>query len=274
MPKSIGNRSPEAIIEAIEENMVEASVSLGRTEEGVVFRGADVTWVYTGYPALSRVLRARFTHDEAEDRIAEISECFRQWDAPVLWVVGPSSWPPNLPELLSGSGFGSSEFWTGMAVDLNAVPKTLPTAAIGRIEAVAEKEAMQTWATVTNESWAGEGDDTAVEIFAPENAGGDPRCRYYLAYQNDKPVARAMSYTRGEIVGLYWIAAAKECRDVGFEAAIAQRALADAQNSGARIGVMPSHDGIGTLAATLKFTPYCQFKVYSWPPAPLRMSVS
>src|ERR1700722_15205064 len=122
MPDPIANHSPEAVIEAIEGNLIDASVALGRTEEGVVFRGSDVTWVYTGYRALSRVMRARFSPEEAEDRVAEIAECFRQWDARVVWVVGPSPWPPQLNDYLHDAGFNTNETWMGMAVDLQAVP--------------------------------------------------------------------------------------------------------------------------------------------------------
>ncbi len=245
--------------------MIDASVSLGRTEDGVVFRGTDVTWVYTGYRALSRVMRARFNQEEAEDRVAEISECFRQWDAPVLWVVGPSSWPPELPEILHESGFGTSEYWTGMAVDLKTLPGALAIPPSMRIETVSDTSALATWTTVTNEAWAGESPETAVQIFAPENAGGDPRCRYYLAYHNDKPIARAMSYVRGEVVGLYWIAAVKEFRNSDCEVILARQALAEAQSNGARIGVMPSYNGTHAVSEKLHFSAYCQFKVYAWP---------
>src|ERR1700744_325047 len=127
MAEPIANFSPESIIEAIEGNLIDSSVALGRTEDGVVFRGSDVTWVYTGYRALSRVMRARFSPDEAEDRVAEIAECFRQWNAPVVWVVGPSSFPPELGEYLGDSGFGNNEIWMGMAADLSAIPASVPS---------------------------------------------------------------------------------------------------------------------------------------------------
>ncbi len=264
MPDSIGNRSPEAVIEAIEENLAEASISLGRTEDGVVFRGGDVTWIYTGYPLLSRVLRARFNEEEAEDRVAEISECFKQWRAPVVWVIGPTSWPPQLPEFLTESGFGNSETWTGMALELKTI--TVPTnASPFRVEAVSETEALRVWTTLTGEAWAGQAADAAVEIFLPENAGGDPRSCYYIAYLNDKPVARGMSYTRGEVVGIYWVAATRESKNGEAEIAIVQRALGDARSKGASVGVMPTHEATRRLAEKLNFRPYCQFKVFAWP---------
>jgi predicted GNAT family acetyltransferase len=271
MPQSIANHSPEAVIEAIEENLIEASASLGRTEEGVVFRGSDVTWVYTGYRALSRVLRARFTTEAAGDRVAEISECFKQWDAPVLWVVGPTSWPPQLPDLLKECGFGNSEFWTGMAVDLKNIPTDLTAAADLRMEVVTDSVALKQWATLTRDFWDGDSAETAAEIFSPENAGGDPRCRYYLAYHGNDPVARLMSYVRGETVGLYWIGTPQEFHDRGYDIALARHALTEARTTGAKVAVMPSRNSAEAVSRTLNFRPHCQFKVYTWPSLPLRM---
>src|SRR5439155_2667274 len=122
MPIAIADLSPEAVIEAIESNLVDASATLGRTMDGVIYRGSDVMWVYTGFPALSRVMLARFPQEEAEDRVAEIRSYFKQWDAGVSWVVGPTSWPPKLGEYLHSQGFGSSELWTGMAMHLATLP--------------------------------------------------------------------------------------------------------------------------------------------------------
>jgi hypothetical protein len=272
MPDPIANCSPEAVIEAIEDNLIDASVSLGRTEDGVVFRGSDVTWVYTGYRELSRVMRARFSPDEAEDRVAEIAECFRQWNAPVAWFIGPSSFPPELGECLRDSGFSTNEVWAGMATDLAAVPAVAPTAPL-RVELVTETAELQAWATLSTESWSIEPADGATNIFSPENAGGDPRCRYYLGYLGSKPVVRGMACVRGETAGLHWLSILPEHRQSGYDIALASRALIDARDSGSRLGVMPIRHPNQPLAAKLGFKQYCQFNVYAWPAIPPKAPV-
>jgi len=271
MPDAIANFSPEAVIEAIEGNLIDASVAMGRTEDGVVFRGSDVTWVYTGYPALSRVMRARFTAEEAEDRVAEIAECFRQWNAPVTWVVGPSSFPPDLGDHLRESGFITSETWMGMAIDLMNLPQAANPAAL-RIELVTEKAQLDAWTMISTEMWTGEAADGAMSIFSPENAGSDPRCRYYLGYVNRKPAVRGMACVVGDTVGLYWINSKPEFADAGYDAELAVRALSDARDSGARMGVMPARAN-SSLAQRLGFKPYCQFKAYAWPASSLKAPV-
>ena len=272
MPEPIGAFSPEAVIEAIEDNLVGASASLGRTEDGVVFRGRDVTWVYTGYPTLSRVLRARFTEEQAEDRVAQICECFRGWDAPVSWVVGPTSWPPQLRELLRDSGFDAGEVWTGLARDLTGddpvAPPLPPAFAVTPATTTADLDA---WAALDQNLVAREpaadGENTAAPtLFSPDNAGGAPRCRYYLATLDGKPVARGMAYASGDVVGLHLFTAAPGHRGKGYELAVACRVLSDARAAGGRMAVMHARGELQQLGQQLGFHPYCQFSVHAWPP--------
>jgi len=265
MPESIGKYSPEAVIDAIETNMIDSAVSMGRTEDGVVFRGNDVTWVYTGFPTLSRVMRARFTDEEAEDRVAEIAECFRQWNAPVIWVVGPSTWPPQLPEYLKDSSFNLTETWMGMAADLATAPLLPARKDPLRIELITEADQLKAWTMLNTESWPAESATGAVNIFSPENAGSDPRCRYYLGYINNKPVVRGLACVKGDVAGLYWISTASEHRDIGYDLALASRALSDARDSGAKLAVLPARDSLTPLCQKLGFKPYCQLSVYAWP---------
>jgi hypothetical protein len=273
MPKPIANYSPESVIEAIEQNLIDSSVALGRTEDGVVFRGSDVTWVYTGYRALSRVMRARFSPEEAEDRVAEIAECFRQWDAPVAWVIGPSSFPPELNSYLHDSGFNTNETWMGMATDLQAIAESLAQKDSLRVELVTEKHQLEQWTTLCDDTWKGDAASGALNIFSPENAGGDPRCRYYVGYLGDEPVVRGMACVRGEVAGLYWINTKPEHRLAGYDVALAARALIDAREAGIRLGVMPTKSVAAPVCQQLGFSQYCQFSVYAWPASPPKIPV-
>jgi hypothetical protein len=275
MPQPIAEISPEAVIEAIEGNLVEASTVLGRTMDGVVFRGTDVTWVYTGFPALSRVLLARFPQEDAEDRVAEVLSYFKQWDAAVSWVVGPTSWPPRLGEYLHNQGFGSSEVWTGMAMDLRQLASPQLDRAVGlRIQAVNDDAGLRAWATLSPETNGHTQEletEGSVSLFGPDQAGGDSRSRYYVAYLDSAPVSRCMSFTRNGVTGLYWLATLPAHRGRGIAAAVGHRALDDARSLGARLAVMPASFRGVTLCQRLGFQPYCQFSIYAWPPAPLRM---
>jgi GNAT superfamily N-acetyltransferase len=269
--ESIGNIAPSAVIEAIETSLVDSSTALGRSEDGIVFHGSDVTWVYTGVPTLSRVLGARFTTDDVQDRVSEILGYFKTLETPVSWVVGPSTYPPTLGDYLSASGFGIGDKWMGMAMNLARRPKMhLPRGL--EIKQVSDDQGLTDWAKL----WAdGDGEDQhgAVNLFSPENAGGDSRACYYLGYYNGQPASRAMTFRRDNIVGVYWVAAKNEYRGHGFRSAMVRRAMDDAASAGASALVMavPS-DGL-SFSEKLGFKPYCEFSVYNWPRLPNRSDV-
>jgi hypothetical protein len=267
MPDAIGKYSPEAVIDAIERNLIDSAIAMGRDEQAVVFRGDDVSWVYTGYPALSRVLRARFTDAEAEDRVAEIAECFRRWSAPVSWIVGPSSWPPLLPDHLKEAGFQPGETWMGLATDIQSLTLPAKNKSPVRIERISEADDLRKWTLLGGEFWPGESAAAgAVSIFSPQNAGSDPSCRFYLGYLKNQPVVRGMACIKGDTAGLYWIDSVPAHHDAGLDIALATRALADARDAGVSLAVMPSRQSSSPLCQQLGFKPYCQFIIYLWPP--------
>jgi hypothetical protein len=270
MPQGISKHSPEDVINAIESNLVDFSTTLGRTDDGVVFRGSDVTWVYTGLPSLSRVLQARFSPEDAKDRVGEILAYFKQWDASVTWVVGPSSFPPRISDSLQSNGFGSPETWSGMAVDLATLPAKLDRPDSLRIRIAADESSLRTWASLMPDHNGSE-TEAIAEMFSPNNAGGDPRTKYYLGYLNGKPVGRCMAFTSEETVGLYWVNTLPGTANQNVAALLVHRALSDAKTAGAKIGVMAVPPAGEALCTKLGFKPYCQFHAYGWPPSPLPM---
>ena len=265
MPDPIGAYSPEAVIDAIETSMIDMAVATGRSQDGVIFRGADVCWVYTGFPALSRVMRAKFTDEEAEDRVAEIAECFHQWDTPVSWIVGPSTFPPRLPEYLSENGFGLTQTWMGMAADLSVLPLSPAMDGSLRIERVSGAEDLKVWTLLSDRPWLNQSTDGVLKILSPANAGSDPLCHFYLGYFKDTPVVRGLAYVKGDVAGLYWIDTDAAHRNAGFEAALASHALWDAKASGVKVAVIPARETESVMTQRLGFKIYCKLTVFSWP---------
>jgi GNAT superfamily N-acetyltransferase len=273
MPQTITDLSIDAVIDAIESNLIEASATLGRSASGVVYRAPDVTWVYTGYPLLSRVMRARFNGGEAEERVNQILSCFKKWDASVSWIIGPGSAPLKLAELLHKAGFGSSESRTAMAMNLTTEsPSPDPSWPSGlRIQIVSDEVGLRAWATLSSETTFQGDSDGAVQIFCPANAGSEPRCRYYLGYLDGQPIARAMSFTDNDITGIYWLTTLRTHRGRGVGQAMAHRLLSDARTAGSRMAVISTPQTGLELCRRIGFKSYCQFHVYHWPPSPLRM---
>ena len=269
MPDAIGSFSPEAVIEAIEENLVDAAMAMGRTPDGVVLRGSDVAWVYTGYAALNRVLRARFTEAEAEDRVAEIAECFQKWNAPVTWIIGPSTWPPQLPDALRDNGFTCRETTSGLAADLRPALPAPPVIPGFRIELITDAAQFELWTVLNTEPWPGNTTTAAAAILTPENAGSDSRCRFYLGYLNDQPAVRGMVCAKGDVAGLHWIATGAQQHDwvenSALELALANHALTEARDAGATLAIFTTPEPVSPFCQKLRFQIYCQLTRFTWP---------
>jgi hypothetical protein len=246
-------------------------MAMGRTPDGVVLRGNDVAWVYTGFATLNRVLGGRFTDEEAEDRVAEIAECFHQWNAPVSWMTGPSTWPPQLADYLNDNGFVRSEITTGMAADLRSPLPPAPVIEGLRIELLADPEQFKIWTTLNTEPWPREATAAAKAILTPDNAGSDPRCRFYLGYLHNQPVVRGMACVKGDVAGLHWISTATDHRDSEAESALqialANRALSDARDAEANLAVLVTPHPASLLCRQFHFQTFCLFTSYGWPAA-------
>jgi hypothetical protein len=83
-----------------------------------------------------------------------------------------------------------------------------------------------------------------------------------------------MSFMSEETVGLYWVNTLPGTANQNIAPLLVHRALSDAKESGAKIGVMAVPHSGEALCAKLGFKPYCQFHAYGWPPSPLRMPQS
>lgn len=266
MPESIAEFSPEQVSDLIERNLVDISTALGKSEDSVVYHGADVTWVYTGGQSLSRILRAKFLSTDASDRVSEIMGYFRHWDAPVAWVVGPASWPPKLGDHLHQKGFGPSESWIGMAAHLDGIvlPQNRPDGL--RIATANDDTTLRTWAELDA---ATEVSGEAAGLFSVQHAGGDHRCRYFIAYHQKVPVARCMTFSTGETLGVYWLHTIASMRQKGLASALVEHAIAQSRQPEHQVVVIAVSSAAFSLCSKLGFRPYCQFHVYQWPPSPV-----
>jgi GNAT superfamily N-acetyltransferase len=161
-----------------------------------------------------------------------------------------------------------------MATDLTAdLPEPAWPAGL-RVALVSDAAALAAWAALGTEPTTKERVDRSPGIFAPDNAGGDARCKYYLGYLNGSPVARGMTFSRKDSVGLYWLSTLAQHQGNGIGAAMAHRALSDARAAGAKLAVMAGADNSRPLVRQFGFHTYCQFNIFSWPPPPSRMQFS
>ncbi len=73
---------------AVETNLFESLLYLGRAKQAQKYDGTDVKWIYTGGSMLNRIFDAKLDSATAEARIAELIAQYQSWQAPAHGLVG------------------------------------------------------------------------------------------------------------------------------------------------------------------------------------------
>jgi hypothetical protein len=122
------NHSASEIMEAIEANYIEYFThywnKIKDPPDVDIYVGPDMVRIYTGLPyaIYNQVTRVKFEEEDVERKVAKVIDFFRQRDRPFYWVIGPSTKPENLGDILIDQGLSKIAWVTpAMAVDLRSL---------------------------------------------------------------------------------------------------------------------------------------------------------
>ena len=100
---------------------------------------------WTGDVELNQVARARFSVAEADRRIQQVVEVFRDRGVPLTWTVLPSSRPHDLGERLCAHGFELAWIGDGMSIDVASLDGLEPLPSGLRVEPVEDEDGLRDW---------------------------------------------------------------------------------------------------------------------------------
>lgn len=147
MNQRLQNLSEQSISEAIEANIREFLLALGRLGGGEERDEPAIQWIIGGAPISYHncVVRATLTAETMDEVILASMRCLQAHNVPGSWHVGPSMSPPHLGEQLIVHGFTQGGGEPGMAVDLLAIPDqvSMPSGLV--IERVQDEQELQVW---------------------------------------------------------------------------------------------------------------------------------
>ena len=220
----------------------------------VVADSGTVRWFRTGidFEGLNGVLWARLAERELDGAIERALAPFREAGVPMLWHVGPTSSPRDLPRALEAAGLALHESEPGMVADLAAVGPP-PAAPAGlEIRRVGDKDGLATWTRL----WAGTPPDAnvdgLVELRAPGALGPGRPAPHLLALLEGAPVGCAAVFVGDRRDGpapAAWIehvVTVPARRRMGIGAALTHACLAQARTRGlARAVLTASPEGHG-----------------------------
>jgi GNAT superfamily N-acetyltransferase len=260
----------ETMVDAIETNVAEAMLALGRAGNGEERDEPTIHWTIGGSPINYHncVVRANLAPETADQAIlASVAACQRH-GVPGSWHVGPAMRPLDLGQRLARHGFRSDGNEPGMALDLAAMPASAPAPRGLTIERVGEAQALEQWVQTLAVDF-GEGEYEARwvgEMVRRVGLHEDAPWQLYLGRLHGEPVATTALYLGSNAAGIYFVATVPQARRQGIGGAITLAALQNASERGYRIAVLTASELGFSVYQRLGFQPYCQFAIYVWQP--------
>jgi GNAT superfamily N-acetyltransferase len=234
---------------------------------GFLRREPDMIIYYSGLPVplLNGVLGPRFTAENMSRRVESAMSHFKSKRMPMRWLLGESSSPPDLGELLSGRGLKQGWAIPGMALDLGTVNREpLPEGL--EIRQVADVETLRACGDTLAEGFElrdeiGKGVSDAVVSY-----GMSPTRRWFLGLLNGKAVTVSLLVLHEEFAGIYCVATVPKARGKGLGYAITREPLMAAKTEGYRVAVLEA-SGMGfPVYKKIGFKQLCEFRTYTWSP--------
>ncbi|MGW0177268.1 GNAT family N-acetyltransferase [Rhodococcus sp. NPDC003322] len=185
------------------------------------------------------ICRARFTIDDASERVEDTAALVRGTGRPFSWWVGPASTPADLPALLTVNGFVEQESELAMTASLSDIP--VPgTRSDLRVETVRDRRTLRDYATLMAANWTPPSatvvsyfDTVAESILRPSCAS-----TFVVGYLDGRPVSGAEVHVSDGVAGLYGVVTLDEFRRCGHGTAVTLAALDVARRAGTRIAVL------------------------------------
>jgi ribosomal protein S18 acetylase RimI-like enzyme len=254
--------STSSLLQAMEENIQEAWIRLGRGLGAVVHDEPEVLWFLSGLPfhLANGIVRTHFPDGAVEEKLKQ----FTAHQVPLAWLIGPSTQPADLGSCLEQHGWMLEEA-PGMAVDLRFLDKHLSFPSHLTITRVSDEEKLKTWLRImTIGSIPEEGLTLLLDVATKQGLKEDPAVHYYLGVLDGQPVATSLLYLGGGVAGIYNVATLPEVRRQGIGSALTVAPLLEARAQGYRIGTLQSSTMGVNLYTRLGFREYCTFRAYFW----------
>jgi len=239
--------------------------------EDTVYEETDEFFRYsTGipFPLLNAVIKTQIPAEVAIKKIKENITFFGKRQVPFLWMIGPSSRPKNMGDLLIKNGL-IVEKQPGMAYNLKNLSierKLLKKIEIIKVENV---ETFKIWNDVVLTGFALPKDlltDFFQKAFSFMLLNDTPFASAYLAYYDGHPVASSLVIYKAGVAGIYNVTTLEKARGKGIGTAITLVPLIEAKELGYETAILHSSEMGYNVYKKMGFKEYCTIEMYMWQP--------
>ena len=239
--------------------------------EDMIYEETDEFSRYsTGIPffLLNAVWNSHIPSEVAIKKIKENITFFEKRQVPFLWVIGPSSSPKNMGELLIKNGLDVDK-QPGMAYNLKilgAERELLNKVEIIKVENV---ETLKVWNDVFLTGFALPKEiisDFFYKAFSFMLLNDTPSVSAFLAYYDGNPVASSVVCYEAGVAGIYNVTTLEEARGKGIGTAITLAPLHEAKKLGYEIAILHSSEMALNMYKQMGFKEYCTIDWFVWQP--------
>lgn len=266
------NLASPAIEEAIEANLTEELVCLGRgLPQAELHKTPELVWFFTGQSGPNGVLWSRLASADKKyvnAKIDEMLDYFKARQATAGWTVGPSTRPTDLATMLERRGFVYSDSTTGMAVDLQALNENIyvnPDLSITEIE---DLETLKILRSIEMKGFGASAElaQNYYDSYTNIGFGKGTLWHHYTGWLHNEPVSIASLFFHAGVAGIYGVATIPEARRKGIAATMTLHTLREARKQGYRVAILSPTDMSMAIYQRIGFREYCKLHHYRWSP--------
>jgi GNAT superfamily N-acetyltransferase len=257
-----------ALIEAIEENLVELSLLYRNWPRAEVYDGADIVWTITDVPfaLFNSILRARLAPHQVDYAIEAAINRARSKEVPLLWWIDPNTQPSNLERHLKKHDFSHIGDSPGMAVDLLNLNEHFQPFPELTVKTVNDLATLRLWSRILTRGfelpeYAG---NAFFDFYSSIGLDADSPARHYIGWLKGEPVAVSSLVLGSSVAGIYNLATIPGARRQGAGSAMLMKPLQEAQTIGYRIGILQASEMGFSVYRRVGFKEYCRMSHYMW----------
>ena len=266
------NPNQSEIEHAIEFNSYELVRVMSTIDlKDMVYEETDEFFRYsTGIPffLFNAVIESHIPSEVAIKKIKENITFFEKRQVSFLWMIGPSSSPKNMGELLSKNGLVLDK-QPGMAYNLKILEAEREPLNKVEIIKVEDVETLKVWNNIVLTGFTLPKEllsDFFYKAFSFMLLNDNPSASAFLAFYDGNPVASSLVFYRSGVAGIYNVTTLEEARGKGIGTAITLAPLNEAKKLGYEIAVLQSSEMALSMYKRMGFKEHCQIEWYVWQP--------
>ena len=207
------------------------------------------------------------SHISSENAIKKIKEnitFFEKRQVPFLWVLGPSSTPKNMGELLIKNGFILDKL-QGMAYNLKILTTEREFLKKVEIIKIENMETLKIWNDIILTGFAFPNEvrsDFFYKAFSFILLNDKTSASAFLAYYDGNPVASSLVLYKAGVAGIHMVTTLEEACRKGFGTAITRASLSEAKKLGYETAILHSTEMGLNMYKHMGFKEYCTIELF------------